>query len=447
MRRNPLIALARTPLVAAIAAVVGAACSDGPDEVALVEAPLCDGVEPLVGIDVSHWQGDIDWAKVKGAGIKYAFIRVSDGIGTPDTKFDRNWTKAKDNGIPRGIYQFFRPGRDAVAQADIVIEALDRLGMGELPPVIDVEYQKDANGVVMTPAAIAAQVGKWIDRVEGVLGVRPIIYTGRYFWNDYVKTTAYNTYPLWIAHYTTAACPNLPAAWSDWTFWQYTSSGTVNGISGGVDTNRFKGTMQDLLTLVPDERCRLTPAWKGCDANAVARCVDGQVEASACGAGTTCGGADPHCIDDRCTRGAGGEDGVFCADSARVATCTRGVYAVSACGAGSSCQDGACEEDPGPVDTGPGEVEVVEAVEVVEVVEPGDTAEPVPDAIDAGPESDGAARAGIAARTVRATTSVEPGGCAAGGGSAGALALGLMTALLVARRAGLRRDAGRGARA
>ncbi len=279
----------------ALSLVFSAACADDPgrDEVAIVAAPICVEHSPTTfGIDVSKWQGTIDWARVAAAGVKYAFIRVSDGITTIDERFPANWAGAAQHGIPRGVYQFFRPNRDAIEQAQIVLDHLAIHGMGELPPVIDVEATGE-----QSPEVIAAQVGLWIDEIETTLGVRPIIYSGSYFWDDFVKTAAFSDYPFWIAHYTSASCPRLPQAWSDWTFWQYSSTGRVDGINGDVDMNRFAGTVEDLAALVPDETCRLDPDYRACDGAAEVHCVDGRLVANACLPGATC--RDGECVADQ----------------------------------------------------------------------------------------------------------------------------------------------------
>ena len=181
---------------------------------------VCADGETVDGIDVSKFQGDIDWTAVKASGIEYAFIRVSDGINTPDQKYQQNWDGAKAAGVLRGTYQFFRPTQDPIAQADLLLAAMGPLEPGDLPPVIDVE---DDDGV--DPATIAAKVGLWIDRVEAATGRQPIIYTGKFFWNGFVQSDAFADYPLWIAQYG-PVCPDLPTAWSDWLFFQTSASGS-----------------------------------------------------------------------------------------------------------------------------------------------------------------------------------------------------------------------------
>jgi hypothetical protein len=126
-------------------------------------------------------------------------------------------------------------------QADMMIAAIGTYTPGDLPPVIDVE---DDGG--LAPATVAARVRQWVDRVQNALGVTPIVYTGKYFWRDEVGgPSSFAPNPLWIAQYT-SLCPDLPGPWTRWTFWQYTDSGSVAGVPGPVDTNRFNGSLAQL---------------------------------------------------------------------------------------------------------------------------------------------------------------------------------------------------------
>ncbi len=204
---------------------------------------VCADGPMLDGIDVSYYQGQPNWSAVADSGIRFAVTRINHG-GFMDPEFDTNWAAIKDVGLVRGAYQYFNPGGDPVEQANIVVDKLGMLGPGDLPPVIDVESTDGESAEV-----IAKNVGTWLDIVEAGTGRKPIIYTGRYFWNDNVATDAHNDHLLWIAHYTANPCPNLPLAWADWGMWQFSSTGSVPGISGNVDENRFNGdelALQDL---------------------------------------------------------------------------------------------------------------------------------------------------------------------------------------------------------
>ncbi len=248
-------------LAACLAAVGSTACDvgevdngkagDGLDEgdreaTGAIASQVCGRGATTLGIDVSFYQGAFNWTTVKDAGVEFAFIRVSDGLGYRDSQFARSWTEAKRAGVIRGAYQFFRPGESAIAQADLLVDAMGTLAPGDLPPVIDVEATSGLGA-----ATVAARVQTWVDRVRTRTGRTPIVYTGKYFWQDSVgNSAAFKTLPLWLAQYTSAACPNLPDAWSSWKFWQYSDRGSIRGISGGVDVNRFNGTLQDLQTFI-----------------------------------------------------------------------------------------------------------------------------------------------------------------------------------------------------
>jgi lysozyme len=203
--------------------------------------PDCHDGPTTPGLDVSYYQETIEWPKVRRAGLRFAFIRVSDGTTIDDPMFDQNWAGAKRAGLLRGAYQHFRPEESARAQADMMIAALMHDG-GELPPVIDVEVDGGKR-----PDEIAARVRAWIERVRDKLHVEPIVYTGPEFWRDRVGGADVGV-PLWVAHYK-RECPTVPAPWEHWTYWQHTDSGRVPGIYGPVDLDVFAGTVDDLRSL------------------------------------------------------------------------------------------------------------------------------------------------------------------------------------------------------
>ena len=198
----------------------------------------------LRGIDVSYYQGVIDWNRVKNDGVEFAFVRVSDGATFRDPKFEANWTGSQAAGVVRGAYQFFRPAQDIEEQAQIMIASLTAFTPGDLPPVLDVEVTGD-----LAAETIAERARDWVDKVHRATGTSPIIYTGKYFWRDEVGSPAtFAPNPLWIAQYT-RLCPALPAPWTTWSFWQETDKGTVDGIDGAVDGNKFNGSIEQLRAL------------------------------------------------------------------------------------------------------------------------------------------------------------------------------------------------------
>jgi len=200
------------------------------------------------GIDVSYYQGTVNWAQVKASGRAFAFARVSDGLNYPDTKFAQNWPAMKSAGLVRGAYQFFRPSQDPASQAQLLIDKLEANGglkPGDLPPVLDLE---SADG--LASSAVVARAKTWLAKVEAKYGVKPLVYTAAFMSN--VIGTSFSAYPLWVANYQTT-CPTMPSGWTDWKFWQSSDSGSVSGVGGNVDTNFFNGPLTALLafTLQP----------------------------------------------------------------------------------------------------------------------------------------------------------------------------------------------------
>ena len=208
------------------------------------EMAVCADGGTIYGIDVSRFQGTIDWQKVKNSGVVYAYIQISRSVTDLDAKFAYNWRRAKEVGILRGAYQRFQPDQDVALQAQIFLDKLGPYQEGDLPPMLDVE---DDGG--LTGAQIANRVNQWMDRVEPVVGVTPLIYTGFYFWRAQVGSADLSRHPRWIANYG-ATCPLVPQAWTRWTLHQYSSSAMIPGITENtVDVNKFNGTLEQLKAL------------------------------------------------------------------------------------------------------------------------------------------------------------------------------------------------------
>jgi lysozyme len=198
----------------------------------------------LTGIDVSHFQGRVDWQAVKAAGCSFAFAKATEGTNVTDPYFAANWAGMKEAGLLRGAYHFYRAGEPAEEQAAHFLSTV-RFEPGDLPPVLDIEVN---DGVTGQPLVGGVQL--WLDAVEPVAGATPVIYTNAPFWDAHFAGGGFSQYPLWIAHYTDAPAPApLPEGWAVWTFWQYSQSLTVGGVSGPADHDYFNGTAADLQAL------------------------------------------------------------------------------------------------------------------------------------------------------------------------------------------------------
>src|SRR5581483_8614255 len=147
----------------------------------------------LSGIDVSYYQGTVNWQSVKEAGNTFAFARATYGSSKADSKFSANWPAMKTAGIIRGTYHFYVSANDPTAQANLFLQTVGHLESNDLPPVLDVESGSGTTNLVNG-------VQQWLDIVEQGLGRTPMIYTGVSFWNDNM-TSGFGRYPLWVAEY------------------------------------------------------------------------------------------------------------------------------------------------------------------------------------------------------------------------------------------------------
>ncbi|RLC78560.1 MAG: glycoside hydrolase [Chloroflexi bacterium] len=193
------------------------------------------------GIDVSRWQGDINWEMVAAAGYRFAIVRATIGNYYTDPRFYGNWSGAGDAGLLVSAYHVVTPEHPADSQVDRFLDVLgDR--KADLPLVLDVELSRG-----ISPAGITACVRDCVQKVEQQDGRKPIIYTAGWFWNHKVlESPEWAECDLWVAHYGVST-PTLPTGWSEWKFWQHSEKGQVPGIAAATDLNQFNGSYDDLL--------------------------------------------------------------------------------------------------------------------------------------------------------------------------------------------------------
>jgi lysozyme len=193
-----------------------------------------------VGIDVSEYQGTIDWSKVDTLETKYAirfvFIRATVGMDRIDEAFEENWDGTKKNKLIRGAYHYYRPNENSLDQAALFIKTV-RLQKGDLPPVLDIEKLADNQSL----SRLKIGLRRWLEAIEAHYKVRPIIYTGEKYYDDFLKEE-FSDYLFWIANYNFYR----EKIEEDWLFWQFTEKGSVPGIKGNVDVNIYNGDLQQL---------------------------------------------------------------------------------------------------------------------------------------------------------------------------------------------------------
>lgn len=194
------------------------------------------------GIDISHYQEEIEWNKLRSADIQgepvsFIFVKATEGSDIIDEYFNQNFYNARKNDIIRGAYHFYSPNTSAERQARLFCKIVQLEG-DDLPPVLDIEKIGD-----LKSSKLQSEVLKWLRIVEKHYGVKPIIYAAYKFKKSYLNTPELNEYPFWIAHYYI----NELSYKGEWSFWQHTDVGRVDGIKGYVDINLFNGTYEDLV--------------------------------------------------------------------------------------------------------------------------------------------------------------------------------------------------------
>jgi lysozyme len=192
----------------------------------------------VVGMDVSRYQGKIDWKKVSRMRsgkhrIRFAFAKATEGVKLTDPHFSRNRREAAEYGISFGAYHFFRPSADPIAQADFFCSRYSP-ETGELPPVCDVET--DGN---LSREELVRRLAIFLERVEQKTDRTPILYTYYRFYKKYLNAD-FSRYPLWVAHYGPGDPHDV-----DWTFWQFSEKSRVSGIRHPVDLNVYSGSAEE----------------------------------------------------------------------------------------------------------------------------------------------------------------------------------------------------------
>jgi len=206
---------------------------------------LAKNSDKVIGIDVSEYQGDIDWDKVSTIEnefpIEFVLMRASAGNDRADLQFKKNWKAVKKKKLIRGAYHYYRPNENSLAQAALFIKTV-QLKKGDLPPVLDIEKLPKNQSI----DSLKVGLRRWLIKVEAHYGVRPIIYSGEKYYTAFLKEE-FGNYLFWIANYNVFVEELKP----EWRFWQFTEKANVSGITGNVDVNVYNGdaTMLNYLTI------------------------------------------------------------------------------------------------------------------------------------------------------------------------------------------------------
>ncbi|WP_299359007.1 GH25 family lysozyme [uncultured Paracoccus sp.] len=194
---------------------------------------------PVHGVDVSRYQGQVDWARARQAGISFAFLKATEGGDHADPAFRRYWEQTRAVGMPRGAYHFYYFCRSGAEQAAWFIANVPR-ERGTLPPVVDLEWVHTSRTCRFrpSPAEIHREVGIFMSALQQYYGQRPIVYTTV----DFYREADLRQLPAEFWLRSVADHPRSTYPGQRWTFWQYSGTGTAPGFNGNVDLNAFAGT-------------------------------------------------------------------------------------------------------------------------------------------------------------------------------------------------------------
>ena len=201
---------------------------------------------PIRGVDVSHYQGDIDWEILSGESIDFAYIKATEGSSHVDEKFLYNWQNAQKTKLKTGAYHFFSFDSPAEGQAVNFAKNVEPFA-GMLPPVVDVEYYGNKKDNPPDKQYLSEQLKIYLDRMEQFYGSKPVIYTTEEVYDKYLKGV-FDNYPLWIRNVITK-----PDVDREWTFWQFSNRKRLKGYSGEeqyIDINVYAGSEEDWASIL-----------------------------------------------------------------------------------------------------------------------------------------------------------------------------------------------------
>ena len=195
----------------------------------------------IFGVDVSSYQGTVDWARLAEQGVDFAFVKATEGSSLQDRQFAANWAGAGEAGVRLGAYHFLSYDSSGEDQADNFIRTVP-VTPGMLPPVVDIEFYGVYLEQPPEKEKVAAILDPLLERLEEHYGVKPILYVTYRSYYRYLAGGTYRDYPIWCSSPT--VFPLLPR----WDFWQYSHSARLEGYEGTqplIDLNVFRGSREE----------------------------------------------------------------------------------------------------------------------------------------------------------------------------------------------------------
>lgn len=214
---------------------------------------------PIAGVDLSHYQGTVDWEILSNEDIQFAYIKATEGSSHVDEQFAANWQQAGKTSLKVGAYHFFSFDSPGETQAMNFITSVG-IRDGMLPPAIDVEYYADKRNNPPDSKAVQEQLQAMICQIESYYQTAPVIYATEEVWERYLKGH-FDDYPIWIRNVITK-----PKIQEPWTFWQYTNRARLKGYTGEetfIDLNVFHGSEKQWEQWLTEYTVSLSPRVSG----------------------------------------------------------------------------------------------------------------------------------------------------------------------------------------
>jgi len=201
--------------------------------------------EGILGIDVSQYQGRIDFAglqlQIQNKRIEFVVVRATMGKNGVDARFIRNWEGFRPLPVKRGAYHYYRPNENSTLQAQNFINTV-KLKSGDMIPILDIEK----HSTIQSKDKLREGLKNWLKIVEKHFGVKPMIYTGDSFFWEVLHDHGFDEYPIWVANYNQIVEPET----EDWTIWQFSEKGSLPGIGEKIDLNILEGGKERLEGLL-----------------------------------------------------------------------------------------------------------------------------------------------------------------------------------------------------
>lgn len=214
---------------------------------------------PIAGVDLSHYQGTVDWEILSKEDIQFAYIKATEGSSHVDEQFAANWQQAGKTSLKVGAYHFFSFDSPGETQAMNFITSVG-IRDGMLPPAIDVEYYADKRNNPPDSKTVQEQLQAMICQIESYYQTTPVIYATEEVWERYLKGH-FDDYPIWIRNVITK-----PKIQEPWTFWQYTNRARLKGYTGEetfIDLNVFHGSEKQWEQWLTEYTVSLSPRVSG----------------------------------------------------------------------------------------------------------------------------------------------------------------------------------------